>query len=105
MDQFIAFFRDLLLRLKAKSPKFFNVLKWISATLATFIGFAILLNEMYDFGWGLIMVFGKIPLTQLLLMISTFLGGIFATASITADDKSQVKEKLTFGKSSPEGEQ
>ena len=105
MDQFIAFFRDLMLRLKAKSPKFFNVLKWISTFLVASIALGLSLNELYDFGWGLIMVFGKIPLTQFLIMIGAFLTGIFATASITADDKSQVKEKLTFGKGNTEDEQ
>jgi hypothetical protein len=65
MDQFIAFFRDLLIRLFATSPKFFNILKWISTGLVACIGLGLTLNELYDFGWGLIMAFGKIPLTRL----------------------------------------
>lgn len=87
-----------MIRLQAKSPKFFNVIKWTSLTILAFIGLGLGLNEMYDFGWGIIMVFGKIPLTQFLGMIATFLGGIFSTAAITADDKSAMKSKLMFGK-------
>lgn len=101
MEQFIAFFRDLMIRLQAKSPKFFNVLKWISTGIGVFIGLGLTLNELYDFGWGLIMVFGKIPLTQLLIMVMAFLSGIFAVAALTISDKSERKEDLTLKDKEP----
>jgi hypothetical protein len=101
MEQFIAFFRDLLIRLSAKSPKFFNILKWISSGIVVFIGLGLSLNELYDFGWGLIMAFGKIPLTQLLIMIGAFLTGIFTVAQLTISDKSVKKEDLTLKEPEP----
>lgn len=102
MEQFIAFFRDLMVRLHAKSPKFFNILKWISTAIGVFIGLGLALNEVYDFGWGLIMVFGKIPLTQLLIMVMAFLTGIFAVATLTISDKSEKKDDLKLTDKGPE---
>ena len=94
MEQFIVFVRDALIRLKSKSPKFFNVLKLIAATLGAFDSLALWLNSQYNLGWELIMLFSKIPLTSLLSNLLTFLIGIFAASTLTMSTQSENRDKL-----------
>ena len=93
MNAIIELIRELLIRLKLKSPALFVKLQWVSGLLVTIITSLLIINSTFGWGWGLILIF-KIPLTIILGSIITFLSGIFITAKTTVDDKKELNGKL-----------
>lgn len=94
MEQLILFVKDVLTRLQSKSPRFFNILKWISATIATLCLFALWVNSQWGYGWENVMVFVRIPLTDLFKYLALFLTGIFSASALTMSTGSKNREKL-----------
>jgi hypothetical protein len=93
MTQLIKFFREIIIRMSHESPALFKKFQWISGLLTTLIPALLGMNEMFDWGWGLIMIV-NVPLTYILSGSTTFLIGIFATSMITVDDKEKLNERL-----------
>lgn len=93
MNQLIAFFREIIIRISHESPALFKKLQWISGLLTALIPALLGMNEMFDWGWGLITIV-NVPLTYILSGLTTFLIGIFATSLTTVEDKEKLNAKL-----------
>lgn len=93
MNELIKFFKEIIIRISHESPALFKKLQWISGLLTAVIPALLGLNEMFDWGWGLILI-ANIPLTYILSGVCTFLIGIFATAMTTVEDKEKLNAKL-----------
>lgn len=88
MEQITAFLKDLLLRLKSKSPKFFNVLKIIFTGIVAVLALIIYLNTAYSFGWDKIILIGTMTVTDLLSDLIFLFGGMFTVTFLAISDKS-----------------
>jgi hypothetical protein len=94
MEQITAFFKDLLLRLKSKSPKFFNILKIIFTGIVAVLGLLIYLNTVYSFGWDKVILVGTMSVTNLLTDLIFVFGGMFTVTFIAISDKSENRKRL-----------
>ena len=94
MEQITVFFKDLLLRLKSKSPKFFNVLKIIFTGIVAVLGLMVYLNTAYSFGWDKIILIGTMTVTDLLTDLIFVFGGMFTVTFLAISDKSVNRKSL-----------
>jgi len=85
--------RELLIRIKLKSPKLFIQIQWWSGAIGTIITATLLLNSTFDWEFELIGIL-NIPFTTILSGIVTFLGGLFVTANLTVQDTKRLETKL-----------
>lgn len=93
MQTIIDLVRELLIRIKLKSPKLFIKLQVSSVITCAILGGLLTLNSSLGWGWEMIM-FLKMSLTTVLGGVITFLVGIFTIASITVENKKDLTDKL-----------
>ena len=88
---FTAFFRDLLLRLKSKSPKMFQTLQLIFGGVVACLTLLLFLNTQY--AWGLDV--------KTIDLVMSGLGGLIIGAQLTVSDNSIHKAELTYKNPAP----
>jgi len=94
-NPFLAFFVDLGLRLKAKNPKFFNTLQWITGLIGGILGLILIGNVSFGWGLGEILLI-KIPLTDLFGYLIVFFGAVFGGSQLAVSNTSDTKYDLTY---------
>jgi hypothetical protein len=77
MEKLILLFTELVLRVKSESPKLFVRLQWISGIISSILTVILVLNEVFNFGLGTIILYGTMNLPTFLTTINALLLGVF----------------------------
>ena len=91
MEKLILLFAELVLRFKADSPKLFVKLYWIAGIISSILTVVLVLNEVFSFGLGNIILYGTMNLPTMLATINALLIGVFGISKITVKDNADIE--------------